>query len=72
VRIKNRDFLERFQQTWKFHHPLQDSQLRHAGQTAAIAWLGYYFGADEIYMLEGIRGTWHECCLEPANRVGGK
>lgn len=36
---------------------------------AVIAWFGYYFGADEIYMLERIRGTWHEVCLEAVNKA---
>lgn len=67
VRIKNRKFLQEFQRTWKFHHPLNDSQLDYAGIIAPVAWFGYYFGADEIYMLEGIRGIWHEVCLEAAD-----
>jgi hypothetical protein len=66
VRIKPRDFLREFQRTWKFHDPLQDFQLDYAGQIATVDSVGYYFGADELYTLHGIRGIWNEPCLERA------
>jgi hypothetical protein len=64
VRIKSRDFLQEFQRTWKFHDPLKDFQLEYAGRIGTVSWLGYYFGADELYALEGIPGIWNEPCLE--------
>ena len=63
VRIVGRSDLERFQQDWHLHHPLQTEQLDFAGRTATVRDLGYYHGGDELYWLEGIPGTWHECCL---------
>jgi hypothetical protein len=60
VRIKSCDFLEEFQRTWKLHDPLKDLQLDYAGQIGTVSWLGYYFGADELYALEGISGIWNE------------
>jgi len=65
VRIRSRDFLEEFQRTWKFHDPLEDFQLDYAGRVGTVSWFGYYFGADELYALEGIPGIWNELCLEP-------
>jgi hypothetical protein len=65
VRIKSREFLEQFQRTWKFHHPIEDFQLQHAGQVVKVDSIGYYFGADELYTLERVQGIWNECCLEP-------
>jgi hypothetical protein len=63
VRIAERSVLERFQQEWRFHNPLQIEQLDFAGRIATVRSAGYYFGGDELYWLEGIPGTWHECCL---------
>jgi hypothetical protein len=45
---------------------LKEEQLAFAGATAVIAQTGYYHGGDELYWLEGIRGSWHECCLSLA------
>jgi len=64
VRIKSREFLQEFQRTWKFHDPLKDFQLEYAGRIGTVSWLGYYFGGDELYALEGIPGIWNEPCLE--------
>jgi hypothetical protein len=66
VRIKPREFLQEFQRTWKFHDPLQDFQLDYAGQIATVDSVGSYFGADELYTLQGIRGIWNEPCRERA------
>jgi hypothetical protein len=63
VRVADRDALEEFARTWKFHHPLEPQQLESAGATAAVASVGFYHGGDELYQLEGIPGTWHETCL---------
>ena len=67
VRIRSRGFLEDFQRTWKLHDPLKDFQLDYAGQVATVKCLGYYFGGDELYALQGIEGIWHERCLQPEN-----
>ena len=64
VRIKSREFLEDFQRTWKFHDPLNDFQLKYAGQVATVTSVGYYHGADELYVLEDVEGIWNEPCLE--------
>ena len=66
VRIKARDFLEDFRRNWKFHNPLEERQLDYAGQVVSVAEVGYYHGGDELYVLEGIPGIWHERCLEQA------
>ena len=67
VRVKPREFLEEFQRSWKLHDPLKDFQLDCAGRTAKVASVGYYFGADELYTLEGVPGIWNEPCLEIAD-----
>ena len=67
VRIQSREFLENFQRSWKLHDPLKDFQLDYAERVATVKWLGYYFGGDELYALEGVEGIWHECCLQPEN-----
>lgn len=63
VRIAARTELIRFQSSWKFHNPLQSEQIEYAGQMAKVASVGFYHGGDELYVLEGIPGIWHECCL---------
>ena len=54
----------RFRRTWKSHHPLDDSQLAYAGQSAKVSNVSFYHGGDELYQLEGIPGIWHEACLQ--------
>ena len=56
--------LEEFRKTWKWHHPLQEEQLRYSGATSVVQDVGFYHGGDELYELEGIPGIWHEACLE--------
>ena len=67
VRIKSREYLEEFQRTWKVHHPLQDTQLEYAGQTATVLSVSFYHGGDELYSLENVPGSWNEPCLEDSN-----
>jgi hypothetical protein len=67
VQIKSREFLEEFKKTWKWHHPFNDVQLDYGGRIAVVYSFGYYFGADELYWLEDIPGTWHEACLDPVD-----
>jgi len=64
VKIAERDVLEDFMRTWKFHNKLQASQLEYAGRIGAIKSVGFYHGGDELYQIEGVPGIWHECCLE--------
>ena len=66
VRVAPRPALERFVQTWKYHHPLQPEQLAFAEATTSVAWIGDYHGGNILYQLEGIPGIWHECLLEAA------
>jgi len=63
VRIADRESLERFQTTWRFHHPLADEQLGFADREARVEAVGYYHGGDPLYTLSGIPGLWHEQCL---------
>jgi hypothetical protein len=65
VRVASQVELEEFRATWKLHNPLKQEQLAFAGSVAKVVGVGYYFGGDELYRLEGIPGVWHECCLEP-------
>lgn len=64
VRIASRADLEKFRDTWRFHHKLEAAQLPHAGQVARVAEIGYYHGGDVLYRLEDVPGFWHESCLE--------
>jgi uncharacterized protein (DUF2132 family) len=66
VRIADREALERFILEWKWHHPLQPSQLDFAGHVARVKDVTFYHGADELYRLEGVPGVWHEENLRPA------
>ena len=63
VRIIDRDALKHFQQSWKYHNPIEDNQLSYAGQIAKVEEVSFYHGGDELYRLENIPGIWHESCL---------
>ena len=65
VQIADREELEQFMVSWKYHHPLQSWQLSFAGQVATIQSVGFYHGGDVIYELSSIPGTWHQVCLTP-------
>lgn len=60
VRILTEAALSNFMGAWRFHHPLQPSQLRYAGRTARVRSVSFYHGGDELYELEDIPGIWHE------------
>jgi hypothetical protein len=64
VRIASRPALEKFIAGWKFHHPLDPSQLQFAGYPAEVERVSFYHGGDELYELKGVPGVWHEACLE--------
>jgi diadenosine tetraphosphatase ApaH/serine/threonine PP2A family protein phosphatase len=67
VRIASLSDLEQFRNTWRFHHKLESEQLTYADLTAHVRDVGFYHGGDVLYWLEGIPGTWHECCLRPSD-----
>jgi hypothetical protein len=67
VQIAVLPVLTEFQRVWNLHDPLQPEQLECAGKVCVVKAVGYYHGGDVLYWLEGLPGTWHECCLtEPA------
>jgi hypothetical protein len=68
VRVADRSTLELFMATWKWHHPLESSQLEFAGKEGEVTWLGFYHGGEELYQIEGIPGIWPGQCLEPVTR----
>jgi hypothetical protein len=63
VRIASVETLRQFQQSWKWHHPLQDVQLSYAGKDVRVANVSYYHGGTPLYELVAVPGTWHEPCL---------
>ena len=63
VRIRDVDYLVHFQRTWKHHNPLTDDQVAYAGQNTTVEQVGFYHGGDELYVLTGVPGLWHELCL---------
>jgi hypothetical protein len=66
VQVAGRDILDEFKQTWRYHDPLTEAQLAHAGRTTTVAEVGFYHGGDPLYRLEGSPGALHEACLRPA------
>jgi hypothetical protein len=64
VRVKDLEFLEEFKTSWKYHHPLQDTQMRYAGAAARVKSVSFYHGGDVLYRLRKVPGTWHETCLQ--------
>jgi hypothetical protein len=67
VRIASRSELDQFRQTWQYHHKLQDDQFAYADREARVKQASYYHGGDVLYLLEGVPGYWHECCLRKAD-----
>lgn len=72
VEIADRDILEDFLQSWRFHDP---SQLDYAGQTAEVESHSIDHGGDVIYRLKNIPGFWHQHLLSlgegPAETIMG-
>lgn len=66
VKIADRSALGEFLKTWRLHNKLQPEQLEYADQVVEVDSVGFYHGGDEIYMLKGVPGIWHEQCLEAA------
>lgn len=67
VRIADRQQLENFLTSWKYHHPLQPEQLPFADSIAEVEEVSFYHGGDELYNLKGVPGIWHEQCLTAIN-----
>lgn len=67
VKIADRAVLEDFIRTWKLHNKLEPMQLDYAGRAGKVKSVGFYFGGDELYQVEGMPGIWHECCLQEYN-----
>jgi len=63
VNIADVDTLREFRRSWKWHHPLSDEQLAHAGQHDWIKIVSYYHGGTPLYEFASIPGFWHESCL---------
>ena len=70
VRVAGIEALQTFQASWRWHHPLVPEQLRFAGQQARVTEVSYYHGGDELYVLEGLPGIWHEQGLLPVGSEG--
>jgi len=64
VRVLAANGLLSFKDTWRLHNPLQNEQLPFAGKEGIIKSVGFYFGGDELYTIDGFPGVWHEQCLE--------
>jgi hypothetical protein len=64
VQVADQAALRHFKATWKYHHPLEESQFRFAGMITTVSGVGYYHGGDVLYTLRDTDGeTWHEECL---------
>ncbi|MCJ2669649.1 MAG: hypothetical protein LN416_03955 [Candidatus Thermoplasmatota archaeon] len=72
VRIRDRDYLRRFQKEWKFHHNVTDSQIEYGGNLDIVKQCGYYHGGDVLIELKNAPGVWHEMLLEEALPEGEK
>jgi hypothetical protein len=67
VCIKDKAFLERFLEEWKYHHPITEEYMQYAGVTTTVSSIAFYHGGDELYELNGVPGIWHKQCLEGQN-----
>jgi hypothetical protein len=66
VHIADSAVLERFMKEWPYHNRLQREQLSFANRKARVKGVSFYHGGDELYVLDGIPGIWHEQCLRAA------
>lgn len=69
VRIADLQQLQEFDQTWKYHHNLEPTQLAYAGRTASVERVSFYHRGDVLYELLDVPGIWHEQCLTPATHI---
>jgi hypothetical protein len=72
VKVVSRPLLERFRREWNLHNKLEEAQIHYADATAPVTSVGYYHGGDELYMLEGVPGIWHEECLNAVGEQSGE
>jgi hypothetical protein len=64
VQVVDRQKLEEFMRTWKFHNKLREEQLDYADRVLTVLKVAYYHGGDPLYVLQEVRGVyWHEQCL---------
>jgi hypothetical protein len=70
VRIASRHDLQKFAETWRYHHKLQPNQIVYADRVALVHKVSFYHGGDVLYEFKEIPGIWHEACLRPANAAG--
>jgi hypothetical protein len=66
VQIADRDCHDEFKRTWRLHHPLTGEQLLFASNLGVISYVSFYHGGDELYVIDGIPGIWHEVCISLA------
>jgi hypothetical protein len=67
VQIADHDSLGHFRATWKYHHPLSESQIKYANNFACVVDVGFYHGGDVLYWLDAVPGVWHGQCLKPVS-----
>ena len=63
VRIIPAHALAEFARHWTYHHRLQPEQIKYAGALVTVKDVSFYHGGDQLYVLEGVPGVWHEPCL---------
>ena len=66
VRIASLAKLKEQRSEWKYHHPITDEHLTHAGAGSRVQSVGFYHGGDALYTLENLPHLmWHEFSPEP-------
>jgi len=63
VCVASAAILAEFDAEWSGHNRLRPEQLQFANRCAKVKNVSFYHGADELYVLDGIPGIWHEACL---------
>ncbi len=66
VRVADREFLDDFVATWKYHHKLQSEQPVYADRVTKGEGVSFYHGGDPLGKLLGLPRPWHEQCLRPS------
>ena len=68
VRVADEATLRRFAATWKYHHPLQEEQVKYAGMVTTVRTVSFYHGGEVLYQLRDTRDfVWYDACLEAAD-----
>jgi hypothetical protein len=68
IRVISKAALEKFAQSWKYHHKLLPEQMEFAGASSTVKEVSFYHGGDQLYVLENLPGIWNEPCIEPADQ----